>query len=180
MWNIWKTQVAETLHHRDPHGPQLGGPSRNQPAASTHPHIYSSLPQSCLVTTHRPLPTKHPKDPKGGQLTGYALGQTSQIPEPAIGTARTSHSPRRPRHHKPVLARSARRYGFNTMNYRRVVSQPIHHSAVCGTTGNNPPVQSPVEHPRADTGIICQRASVESPVLLADLRQQVLHRGGLS
>ena len=180
MWKISKTQVAETLHHRDPHGPQLGGLPRNQPAASTHPHIYSSLPQSRLVTTHRPLPTKHPKDPEGGQLTGNPLGQTSQIPEPPIGTAQTSHSPRRPRQHKPVLAPTARRYGFNTMNYRRVVSQPIHHSAVCSTTGNNPPVQSPVDHPRADTGTIPHSASVESPVLLAYLHQQVLHRGGPS
>ena len=108
------------------------------------------------------------------------MGPPSHPAKPTPGNGRTSHSPRRPRHHKPVLALSARRYGFSTMNYRRVVSQPIHHSAVCGTTGYNPLVQSPVEHPRADTGIICQRASVESPVLLADLRQTVLCRGGLS
>ena len=180
MWISWKSKVAATLHHRDPHGPQLGGLSRNQPAASRHPTF---TPPSLNHASSRPTarsPTKHPKDPEGGQLAGYSLGPTSQIPEPAIGTARTSHSPRRPRHHKPVLALSARRYGFSTMNYSRVVSQPIHHSAVCGTTGYNPPVQSPVEHPRADTGIICQRASVESPVLLADLRQTVLRRGGLS
>ena len=124
-------------------------------------------------------------DPKGlWQLTGYATATRSAKTLRAGNSELTGpfYSNRRPRFHKPGVAeRSAGRCGFNTMNYRRVVSQPIHHSGAFyrrRISCNRPHVQSrrAIRTPGSDTGMIHwrERAQPSSlPELLAYLRQTV-------
>lgn len=175
MWSLWISKVALKLHPKNPYGPEGGGHSRNTPS---HQNIYSPLPFSYLATAPQPLRTWHPRHPEYGQLAGIPPDPANQSDKPGIEGGRTSHLPPHPRAHKPVFGLSARRYGFETMNYTGVISHPARDGLMFHVSGDIRPAHcAKTQHP-SDLDIVSRKASVEYSMCPADPHLPLLGGGG--